>query len=92
MTKYILYYDKASIVDIKKYFNEYNYEAAIAGKHEPRLKQNAPILQNVEGSYIKQADIRKLTYKTYSNHKPYNEYVWLREANGRVTIYREPTK
>ena len=89
MTKYILYYDPASIVDLKKFFNEYNYESTLAGKHEPRLKQNTPLLQNVEGSYIRNSDIRKLTYKTYSNNKEYNEYFWVRDNSGRVTIYRE---
>ena len=92
MTKYVLYYKPEAIVDLKKYFNEFNYEAAIAGKHEPRLKDGAPLLQNVEGSYIRNSDIRNLTYKTYPNGKPYNEYVWLRDYNGRIRIIREPTK
>lgn len=91
MTKFILYYDPASIVDLKKFFNEYNYEAAISGKHDPRLKQNAPILQNVEGSYIKQSDIRKLIFRSYSNGKSYNEYVFARDSNARPIRYREPT-
>lgn len=92
MTKFILYYDPASIVDIKEFYKEYNYESTLAGKHEPRLKQGAPLLQNVEGSYIRNSDIRNLTYKTYPNEKPYNEYIWLRDYNGRIRVIREPTK
>lgn len=92
MTKYVLYYNPALVIDIKDYFKEYNYEGKISGKREPRLKQDAPILQNVEGSYIKQSDIRKLIFRSYSNGKSYNEYVWLRDYSGRVTIYRESTK
>ena len=92
MTKYVLYYNSDYIVDLKDYYACYNYEAAIAGKHEPRLKQGAPLLQNVEGSYIRNSDIRNLTYKTYPNGKPYNEFIWLRDYNGRIRIIREPTK
>lgn len=90
MTTYYLYYNSDSIIDLKDYYACYNYEGKISGKHEPRLKHDAPMIINVEGSYIKYSDIRNLIYKSYPNHKSYNEYCWMRDNNGRPIRYREP--
>lgn len=89
MTKYILYYDPKRLVDYKEYIKEYNFESVRVGNHEPRLMQFAPLLINVDGSYINIADLGILTCKTYPNNKPYNEYVWARDYNGQPIRYKE---
>lgn len=84
MQIYYLYYDKDKIIDLKQHINKYNYETSILGIHEPILGKGAPILVNVDGSYVKQSDIPSLFCKSKKNYKEYDEYCWCRDNTGRV--------
>lgn len=88
MRTFYLYYNKDKIIDVKQHLKKYNHETTILGVHEPKLVVGAPILINVDGSYIKQSDIPSLVCKSKKNFRPYDEYHWLRDNDGRAICKR----
>lgn len=84
MTTYYLFYSKDKVVDLKKHIAKYDYETPILGVHNPMLVQGAPILINVDGSYVKKSDIPGLICRKKRNHKDYNVFHWVRDYDGRV--------
>lgn len=84
MTTYYLYYNKDKVIDLKEHIKKYNYETPILGVHNPMLAKGAPILINVDGSYIKESDIPGLIYIKKRNRKDYNIFHWVRDHDGRI--------